>query len=234
MKLYSSPPMFGLPNPSPFVVKVMTLCQMAGIDYETAQMSFEEAPKGKMPYISTNEGLLGDSTFIRFYFESLGHDFDAGYDTSDLAIGWVVEKLLEEHLYWAMVHTRWQVDNNFNKGPRHFFDMVPEAARETVMADVRAKLKNNLYAQGMGRHSRDEIARLAIKDVEAVKAILGDKKFILGDRPCGYDASVHAFVWAMACPLFESEIGAYIRADATLMAYIERMNALYYTDYIKL
>jgi hypothetical protein len=47
--LYGSGPMFGLPDPSPFVVKAETLLKMSGMPYTKALTNFRTAPKGKIP-----------------------------------------------------------------------------------------------------------------------------------------------------------------------------------------
>lgn len=233
LKLFASGPMFGLPNPSPFVIKTLTHAKMVGLEVSILPMDFTKAPKGKIPYIERDDGTyLGDSTFIATWIEQKsGKSLYAGLSTETWALGWALEKMAEEHLYWALVYTRWMKDENFERGPRHFFDMLPDDAREAVIAEVRTKVKNNLFGQGFGRHTESEITELAAKDLKAFEALLGQKDFIGGDKPCGFDASVHAQIWGLASPLFASELGDYIRSTPALMDYIERMNARFYPEY---
>ena len=49
--LYTFGPMFGLPDPSPFVTKAEVLLKMAKLAYRTDSGGFAKAPKGKLPYI---------------------------------------------------------------------------------------------------------------------------------------------------------------------------------------
>ena len=45
-----------------------------------------------------------------------------------LAIAWAFEKMAEDNLYRASVYFRWMIDDNFRKGPIHFFKGVPAPA----------------------------------------------------------------------------------------------------------
>ena len=50
--LYTFGPAFGLPDPSPFVMKAEVLLKMAKLPYRTEKVSNPgKAPKGKIPYI---------------------------------------------------------------------------------------------------------------------------------------------------------------------------------------
>ena len=124
--LYTFGPAFGLPDPSPFVTKAEVLLKMAGLPYRTDTTGFRKAPKGKLPYIEDGGERIADSTFIRLHLEQkYGVDFDRGLDPERRAIAWAFEKLAEDHLYWAIVESRWSDDANFDKGPRTFFRVVP-------------------------------------------------------------------------------------------------------------
>ena len=61
--LYTFGPAFGLPDPSPFVMKVETLLKMAKLPYRTDQSGFTKAPKGKLPYIDDDGVIVADFDF---------------------------------------------------------------------------------------------------------------------------------------------------------------------------
>jgi len=87
--LYTFGPGFGLPDPSPFVMKVETLLKMAKLAYRTDTTGFAKAPKGKLPYIDDDGVEVSDSTFIRWHIEKkYGIDFDQGLDASQKATAW--------------------------------------------------------------------------------------------------------------------------------------------------
>lgn len=222
--LYCFQPASGLPDASPFVTKAMTLLKMAGLDYVEDRTGFSKAPKGKQPYINDDGEIVADSTFIRFHIEKkYGKDFDAHLSEAQKAVGWCVEKMCEEHLYWIVVHTRWMVDANFERGPARFFDSVPAAARPLAKWFIRRKIANSLWAQGMGRHGAAEIEALGRRDIEALSTLLGDKPYLLGDAPGGADATVFAFVASVLSPMAESAIRDAALAKPNLVAYRNRM-----------
>lgn len=229
--LFGSARTFGWPNPSPFVTKAEVLLRMAGIKHDFRGIIPTKAPKGKIPYISDDGTMLGDSTFIRWHLEQKhGADFSGGYSAPDLAAAWAFEKMCEEHLYWAVVDLRWAVPENFDRGPREFFKVIPAFIRPLVLWRVRRDVTAKLHAQGFGRHTRAEIERLAIADLKAISDFLGNKPFLLGERPCGADASVFAAVHSAACEIFTSPIRDAVAALPNLEAYRQRMLAAYYPE----
>src|SRR4051794_17521262 len=154
--LYGSGPNFGLPDASPFVTKAETLLRMSKLPFEKALMSFSKAPKGKIPYIDDDGQLLGDSTLIRWHLEKkYGIDFDHGLTGEQRGTAWAYEKMMEDNLYWAIIHARWTDDSNFKRGPQEFFKAAPVVIRPLVMAMVRRRVNNALHGHGMGRHGSD-------------------------------------------------------------------------------
>ena len=219
---------FGLPDPSPFVTKAEVLLKMSGQPFETtAGGDPRKAPKGKLPFIDDDGTIIADSTFIRWHLETkYGIDFDTTA-TGDLTpeqkgIAWATEKMCEDHLYWAVVDNRWMIDGNFDKGPRRFSDAAPAPLRLLIVAFVRRQVAKTLKAQGMGRHARADIEKLAARDLAAISGILGSKPFLTGAEPCGADASVFAFVASALSPHFDGPITKAANSHANLVAYRDR------------
>ena len=90
---------------------------MTGLPYAVDIGSLNKVPKGKLPYVIDDGEAIGDSTFIRWHLEKKYNiDFDRELSTEQRGVAWSVEKMLEEHLYWALVHARWMDNANFDKG----------------------------------------------------------------------------------------------------------------------
>ena len=136
--------------------------------------------------------------------------------------------MLEEHLYWLIVHDRWAVDANFDKGPRQFFLKAPAPIRPLVRAMVRRLVSKALHAQGLGRHTDAERLALAKGNIDAIAEILGDNRYLLGERPCGADATLFSFMLGALCPIFESEMRCHIETRPNIMAYVTRMKSEFY------
>lgn len=231
--LYSFGPNFGLPDPSPFVTKAEVLLKMAGVPYTTDASDPRKAPKGKLPYICDDGKVVADSTFIRLYIEKrYGVDFDEGLSAPERATAWAFERMCEEHLYWALIHARWMVDDNFDKGPRNFFRAAPSPMRPLVAAMVRRQVRQQLWGHGFGRHSKAEIEQLGISDIEALADFLADKPYLMGPKRCGADATVFAFVAGMLCPLFTTPIRDAAEKRRNLVAYRDRLMARYFPDFL--
>jgi glutathione S-transferase len=227
--LYTFGPYFGLPDGSPFVMKAMLLLKFAGLAFREDRTGYRKAPKGKLPYIDDDGVRIADSTFIRFHIErKYGVDFDQGLSQTERATSWAVEKMCEDHLYWAVVHARWADATNFANGPAHFFDAIPAPLRPLIARLVRTKTLSAAKAHGLGRHAKADIERLAIRDLAALSTILGAKPFLMADRPCAADAVAASFVAGALAPAFETPIRTAAESFANLVQYNHRILAQYF------
>lgn len=233
IKLLTFGPAFGLPDGSPFVMKAATLLKLAGLPFETRRSDVRKSPRHKLPVLVDGDTVVPDSTLIRFYLEDkYGIDFDAGLTPAQKGTAWAIEKLLEDHLYWVEVKNRWLVDSNFDRGPRQYFNAAPALIRPFVMAMIRRQVRNSLWAQGIGRYSDEEVLRMTVRGVDSIAAVLADKPFLMGDKPCGADATVFAFTAGLLCPVFQSRVREHAETLANLVAYRDRGLKLWYPEYV--
>ncbi|MGB6086488.1 Tom37 metaxin N-terminal-like domain-containing protein [Parvibaculum sp.] len=102
----------GTPNPSQFCVKLEAVFRLAGVPYEICpEMNPATGPKGKLPFIEFEGERVGDSALILDYLkEKIGLDLDDGLTSSERALSHMIERRVEERLYWVIVHSRW-IDN---------------------------------------------------------------------------------------------------------------------------
>lgn len=229
--LYSFGPAFGLPDASPFVTKAEMLLKLAGVPYCKDPTGFRKAPKGKLPYIKDEGEVVPDSTFIRWHIEKkYGFDFDSGLSPEERGVAWAIEKLLEDNLYWASVQWRWLDDANFARGSAIFFRKIPWPIRPVVETLVRRKVKQNLHAHGMGRHTPNEQLLIASKTFDSLAAILADKPYLMAAQPCGVDATLFAFMAGVLCPHFETPLRTAAEAHKNLVQYVERMRGRYFPE----
>ena len=191
IKLFCFAPAFFLPSPGPFAIKTEVHLKLMRLSYEKRFEGYADAPKGKLPYIEHDGTVVADSTFIRLSLERRhGIDLDVGFDDDQRALAWTVERLVEDQLYWATVHMRWAVDANFEKGPAHFFDHLPEDRQDPARQKQRRPVLGYLHVQGMGRHSPAEVAELASIGYSALARLLGTSpSFWVGDPAVSMPAS---------------------------------------------
>jgi glutathione S-transferase len=223
---------FGLPEISPFVTKSEVQLKMAGLAYRKQRAMPPASPKGQLPYIEDDGQNIADSTFIRAHIEGkYGFDFDAGLSQKDRAQAWAFERMIEHHVYWAMVGARWVDSDNFAKGPAHFFDGAPEDRREKLREDAQFRVAENYLLSGLGRHAPDDDIELALRSIFALSVQLADKPYLMGDRPCGMDATAFGALSGILTPFFESKLRAKAEQYDNLAAYVDRMMGQYFPEF---
>lgn len=228
--LIQFPRMFGLPNPSPFCIKIEVLLKMAGLAYECEFAANPgKGPKGKLPAIRDGGELIGDSEIIRWHLErKYGVDFDRGLGPAERAVGHAFARMAEERTYWVMVYSRWIEEANWRVFRGALFVGMPGFVRGLIAPLIRKRVRRMLRAHGVGLHSRDEIYAMGAADVDAIAAELGAKPFLLGPEPTSADAAVWPNIAGTLVPPFESPLKQAIQRHATLVEYSERMRVRFF------
>lgn len=232
IKLYQFAPAFGLPNASPFCMKLETYLRMAGLPYEApANADLMKSPKGKMPYIEDAGKLIGDSGLIIAYLKATyGDPLDATLTLAERAVSLAFQRLLEENLYWALVYTRWMEEVGWEHSRAAFFGKMPAPLKWFVPTMARHGLKKQLWGHGMGRHSRNEIYAIGCADLTALADFLGDKVFFMGAQPTSVDAAVYATLANILWPPLDSPLKQHALKYPNFEAYCQRMKARYYPE----
>lgn len=228
--LYQFPRMWGIPNPSPFCVKIETYLRMAGLDYKVAPNGdLRKAPKGKFPYISDSERVIADSAFIVDYLvKTYGDRVDNHLSAREKAEAHAVGKMCEESLYWTALYSRWVEPQNWTILKADLFKMLPPLLRGIIPGIVRKRVFRDLRGQGYGRHNRDEVYSIGKKDLQALSDYLGEKDFIMGDKPSSIDATVFGMLINLLSIPVESPLKGYGLEMNNLNAYCERMKEKYF------
>jgi glutathione S-transferase len=218
-------------DPSPFVTKAHTLLRFAGLPYEDLPSDIRKAPRGKFPVMVDDGETIPDSTFIRAHIEKkYGFDFDAGLDARERAIAWSIEKMIEDHLSWIWIHERWTFSPDYANGPAYYFKPMPAPVRPLIELYVNWKLARARHGHGVSRYTDGEREALSQRGLDAVSTILADKPFLMGNAPCGADATLFAFLNVLLCPAFTAPSVAMARARPNLVAYSARLAAQYFPD----
>ncbi|GAB4391594.1 MAG: glutathione S-transferase C-terminal domain-containing protein [Gammaproteobacteria bacterium] len=232
LKLFQFAPAWGLPNASPFCMKVETYLRMRKLPYETVIMhNPAKAPKGKLPFIQDDKHVIADSSFIIDYLEETYSEsaLDKVLTAQQRAQAILIQRMLEEHLSWVMMYSRWVDAAGWEITRKAFFASLPIVMRSYIANVIRKRMIKALYIQGLGRHTAGEIYALARKNITALAIILADQSFMLGEVAHGVDACVYSFLANfLECPV-ECTVKSDIAAFPQLVQYCDRMKQNFYT-----
>jgi len=230
IKLYQFAPGFGLPNPSPFCMKVETYLRMTGLPYESVVTpSPRRGPKGKLPFIEDQGTVIADSSDIVAYLKrTYGDPLDAHLTPSERALALFVQRLLEEHLYWSVLYSRWMDDAYFSMTAEVFLGGLAPELRTQFEPAARKAMGDQLYGHGMGRHSAPEVYAHGQADLDALSVFLAEKPFFLGAQPTALDATAYAFLANLVLAPLETPLKRHAMTLANLPSYCARMKQRYY------
>jgi glutathione S-transferase len=110
-------------------------------------------------------------------------------------------------------------------------DAAPDAIREQLRDDARARVADVVRMAGPARHSLPEIVEFGTLSLSALSMQLGWKDYLMGDRPCGADAIVFGVLAGLLTPFFDSPLRDRVLEFSNLVAYVERMMGRYYPEH---
>lgn len=228
LTLYQFKPIWGLPNLSPFCIKVEAYLRMTGLEHRTQIADPRKAPKGKLPYLRDGDTIVSDSTLILDYLkQKYGDTLDGHLSAEQKAVGRAFQWLFEEHLYWVGIHLRWRREEGWAY-TQDYFDMFKGLQRHIILPLIRRKMLRALHAQGLGRHTHEEIMQIAEADFAAVSDYLGEKEFFFGTKPSSYDAVAYAFLISLLWAPIPSKLKDEGLKRTNLSSYCERFKKHYW------
>ena len=230
--LYQFRDSWGL-QPSPFCLKMATWLRMAGVPYHPkATVALSKAPTGKLPYIETEDGrTIGDSGIIVDHLtRTAGVTIDDGLSDEQKAVATALTRLLEDHLYFIGVYFRWVDDDSWAVVRPAFFGRMPQPLKSIVPGLLRRRARRMLWAQGLGRHSREQLVAMGTADLQAIATVLGDKPFLLDDNARSVDAVAYGLLANLAYPPVESPMKHALHRIPALVAYCDRIRDRYWAE----
>ncbi len=192
--------------------------------------------KNKSPWITINGKNVADSQLsIEYLKKELNIDANSHLSPREKGIATSVRIMMEEHMYFvggaeAYVH----------HGGKHIFTHyppgllpLPKFMIKILLATLMKREINKMfYYQGIGRHTHEEQQRIGLKELQAVNDVLGDNKFLMGDKPCDEDAAVFGLLsWPLCCNTDDNFYNIELKKFPKLMAYFERIKDAYWKDW---
>ncbi len=218
------PPALNCRSASSFSMKAELLMKMCGVEYKAIYSSRTfKAPSGKLPFIKDGDELIADSHFIyKHICQKYDCDLDADLTPQQRAISLAFERLIEEHLVWTLVYSRW-IDEDFNHVLLGLFKRVPWIRRKIVTHFAKRIAQKGLYYQGVGRHEKQKIYKLGCDDLDAISVQLGDNKYFFGNKVSAIDASIYAVLAATIYPNINSPLKQHAISIVNFKAYMKNI-----------
>ncbi|XP_062569153.1 failed axon connections homolog isoform X2 [Saccostrea cucullata] len=214
------------PSLTPFAVKLETYLRMAKVPFQNEfDSGTNKSSKGKMTWIEYNGEEVADSEFcIKYINKTFNIDLDKDFTDEERAIAYSLQKVAEEYFYWTFVLSRWVYDEG-NRLTKYI--KIPWILRK-LMKRASAKQAN---AQGLGRHSQEEVETIIVECLTNFSNFLGKKKFFLGEKPCQSDCAI----FGIFSQCYWHEFGSFIEQEfkkfENLCGYCERMKAEFWPDW---
>lgn len=220
-------PTWDLPNVSPFCMKVEVYLKLAHIPYTNRYSNDPKAtPTGKKPAIKDGDSFIYDSRLIINYLEAkFGNPLDAHLTASEKATAHAFQRMIEEHLYWGIVYSRWIMPEGLQRITQDWFGKLPWLLRKIVMRKLHKKVLNEMKGQGLGLLKHEEIVTLCNEDIDAISDFLGEKPFFMGDKISSIDACVYATLANIIETPIHWEVTEHAKSKANLLAYCSRIKA---------
>jgi glutathione S-transferase len=211
---------------SPFCMKVEVYLKLQKVAYRTQLGNPRAAPKASLPFIEREDGTkIADSSAILEALErEHAEPLDRGLGERDRARSRILQRALEEGLYFNVLWSRWGDDRGWAE-VKKVFGFLPAPVRPLIAGFVRRTVLKSAYAQGTGRHSPDEIYLAAERDLEAISGWLGDASYFADDKLRTIDVIAYAFLANVERFPTDTPVRAAIRRFPNLLAFIDRVGA---------
>lgn len=226
LRVFTFAPDWGLPSGGPFAIKLLAWLSLAGIPYEQViEDNPRKGPKGKNPWIELHGEQIGDSELIiGLLSRRYQIDLDEGLSPRDRAIGHAWRGIYEEHFHQIL---EWELFCH-PAGAAYMRARIktgmPPLIGTVVFPLMQSHFRRQLYARGIGRHAPNIIEAKGRADIDALSAFLGDRPFLVADRPTSADTAIFGLLAPMVRWPMQTPVAQYARSVPAIAAYCERMH----------
>jgi len=219
------------PHASPFCLKLETFLRLHKIKYQTIK-GINAGPTGKWPWIVYNDEVVTDSTFAITFLEN---KFGINWNTEevDKALGHVIHRMIEEHLYWVLVYERWVDPTIWSSVVRcEYFKTIPFLIRYPLSEWLlRPKIISSLHGTGTTRLPKEEMYKKGFDDIDSLSIILGSKPYFFGNSISRADLTIYSMLDCILAKKVNGRLGTYTRTKENLVSFVHRVHALAWTDF---
>lgn len=232
--LYQYRPAFGLPNSSPYCMKLEMYLRLANIEHRVETLKGRsKSYTGKAPYVDIDGKRLTDSGLIIDHLErAFGHRLDGRLTLAQRGESLAIQRMMEEHLYFVLLYSR-GIDPETAQESDAFLRQnmgIPGLLFPIVGRMIKRTIRIRLHNQGLGRHPRETLYQFGIDDVAALSHWLGTRSFGFGDAPTVVDLCLASFIGNIVRQPWPNPLTVATSKYGNLIAHFERVLSLTFPE----
>jgi glutathione S-transferase len=219
-----------LPNSGPFCMKLESYLRLTGLEHKVISTNnMAKSPKKTMPFVEINGKYISDSQIIIAMLEKQSSKpLDGHLSAEQRAQATAYRALVEARIVPALIYSRWLPDTSYQQFSRLIFAGAPALIRVLIGAKLRKGVRKSLYANGIARHSDEEILAFAKEDINAIAQFLGEKKFAFGDQVSTLDLSIFSVTANILHGDVDIPLVELVKAHPNLVSHASRVMKLAY------
>ncbi|CAI5441532.1 unnamed protein product [Caenorhabditis angaria] len=231
--LYQFPrPANKIPNLSPFCLKIETFLRANQIKHEVigTWLTLRQSPKGLLPFIELNGQQISDSQIIIWKLQK-HFDLKDELEDRERGIARAIERMVDVSTNYALL-----VDKSVNNAHLLLSRQVSNAPIPAFLTNYLAKGFSQTISKRvnavLGKLDKEELKELLRRDIQAIDDVLGDKKFLFGDRITSTDCTVFGQLAAVAYLPYRQKITDLLEDDyPRVQKYLDRIRSHYYPEW---
>lgn len=215
---------------SPFCDKIRRILNVKRVPYaveevpptKTLSVVRKLNPAGKLPFLVADGTVVADSTDIAYWLEAkypeprLVPD-----DPRERGLCHVLEDWADESLYFYEMRLRFTLPHNARRFIPELVKYEGSLVRTIAPYAMPFVLRSQVSSQGVGKRPLDVVLRDVERHLDALAGILGDGRWLIGDRLTIADVSVFAQLF---CIRASDEGGRMVAARPAVAAWMERVD----------
>ena len=150
-------------------------------------------------------------------------DLNEGLSPEQMSLGHTWRRTFEEHFHQVLEWELFFLPGRSGMDAGTCVHKCPRILVRPVFLLMRQQFGKQLYARGIARHTPEVIAQKGRADLDALASFLGERLFLLADRPTSADTAVFGLVAPMVYWPMETPVAAYARSLPNIRAYCDRM-----------
>ncbi|XP_075250259.1 failed axon connections homolog [Convolutriloba macropyga] len=235
--IHAFPPYGGSISASPFPIRVEMFLRWAKIPYTVTTNSPTHSHTKKTPWMEYKGESIPDSfIIIERLMKDYNLDMDAHLTAEEKAISRAFQRMLSEGSLFAGFAWRFTLSDNGKLMVKHF--LGNGVLGSIVSQFAGGQMKKNVWAQGTGRMTREQILKSCFDDMDACSEFLADKTYFMGDKVSLIDCLTFPVMEVVEhtffCSTDDNPIKDHMLNTKNLDAYRKKIEAEFFPDWMEI